>query len=191
MRGAYLTARRTRFSGRSLWCLGVLLTGILVSSRDHAQAHDHEPPVVRLRQSRAVVQQGRLQSMCWTRVGSEPDEFVRECGQGRWAFPRVAAVDSRSRARFRMRKSQPPASLRIQLWRTVDGRGQPRGRGRELDFRLRPHVSRDSSRVLAHDAIFFVPGGPRDHYFRVTGDWIDEEGSGQIQDASWTFHVER
>ncbi len=146
-----------------------------------AAADDHRPPAAVLRRG-STFQRGLLGSYCWTSVDF-PGATIG-CGDSIWSFPRAADAKP-GVAYLRFKKPVPPEQLSIRSWRNLDD-GQPRGRGKKVDFRLEPRVSADG---LMWQATWSLPESEGQYYLHAFGEWTDEEGTFFEQDASWTFHL--
>jgi len=146
-------------------------------------ADDHKPPRTLLK-SGGDKQRGLLISYCWTEADN--GGFITTCADGIIGFRRALKTDSRA-VRIRFKKSQAPQDLSIRRWRKIDENDQPVGNGKPVDYTLKAHMS--GNEIIAYDALFKLPSKPGHFYLAAFGVWQDTEGSGDDQDAYWTYHV--
>lgn len=143
-----------------------------------ASAHDHRPPEVEITADK-VRQSGTLLSFCWF------GESVRSCVDGDWSFPAPTTVQQRKLILV-FAKTQPPRELAIHIWRQLNARSTPAGKG----VVVRPYVF-----PFVHDqnvywqAEFDLPAEGKEFYLVTSSEWADEERSFSRQDAAWSFHV--
>jgi hypothetical protein len=161
-----------------------LMVGALVVGSGVAYSHDHVPPKTALMKGESQLQRGILGSYCWTSPGGEG--LVIECGDVfRPSFPPTDYVRAGRRLHIRILKAQEPVDFSL---RAYGGKaGHPTGTGEQLPVSLRP-VQEDGTTV-AWDAFFEVDSPGRHYYMFASGRWKDEQGGGNLQDASWTFHI--
>ncbi|MDP8957087.1 MAG: hypothetical protein M3N24_09045 [Actinomycetota bacterium] len=95
-------------------------------------------------------------------------------------------MQPRTEIRIRIFKRQRPRDVRIEAWKRVDRHGMVVGDVEELPYKRRKVRLSDGA---AWDFTFTALDARRHYYVSVTGVWRDEEGSGELQDASWGFHV--
>ena len=171
--------------GRS-WAAAALVASIVAAALPVA-AHDHQPPPTYL-EIGAKRQKGRLGTHCWTTAGGEPSTYSRICIDTLYSWPRALWVRGGRSALVFIGTPYEPEGLAMRAYRRVDESGFPTGSGRRVDFSLRPRMD-DEGAVVGYDARFTLPRGRRHFYLLMFGRWTDQEGSGQSEDAEWTFHL--
>jgi hypothetical protein len=150
-----------------------------------AVAHDHEPPRTALLANGETLQRGRHWSGCWTT--RFPDgTYATGCADGFPHFPKVDVVQTGTRVTIRILKSQRPKDLLIYAWKKTDRYGFVVGDPQELGYRRQRVRLSDG---VAWDFSLTLSDSPRHYYLSVTGVWRDDEGTRQMQDASYAFHV--
>jgi hypothetical protein len=150
-----------------------------------ALAHDHEPPSASLTAGDKH-QNGNLWQFCWSRAMGEPGFSVFYCSDGffQWQKPRLVPAGTEASVRFGT--AHVPEQVDLAYWRKIDRFDNPKGDPTHLDAEVVPVT--ENGEVVAYDAIFTVPSRGQ-FYMNAFGAWPDQEGSGQMQDASWTFHL--
>jgi hypothetical protein len=153
----------------------------LVMGAGVAFSHDHVPPKTHLMKGEQKLQRGILQSYCWFSPGLQCSDTFR------LSYPNTDYVRADRKLHIRILKAQEPESFSLTAYRELGKFGHPKGTGEQLLVSLRP-VQEDGTTV-AWDAFFEVDSPGRHYYLISGGRWKDEQGSGNMQGASWTFHI--
>ncbi|MEA2434528.1 MAG: hypothetical protein QOG54_1985 [Actinomycetota bacterium] len=172
---------RTRASSIALSAALVILTTV------SAWAHDHKPPRSFLSVQRAE-QRGILGTYCWIAPGTEPDSYTQQCIDAIPTWPRAVRATPGKETRVRFNSPTQPDDLSIAYWRHIDENGGPKGEATTLDATLEP-IEDANGAVVAWQLVFKLPDRGRHMYLHAAGYWQDQDGSGNPQDASWTYHV--
>lgn len=185
MVGSLMRPRRVFHPTPTRSVLVILLALGICSGAAPAVAHDHEPPRTALLANGETLQRGRHWSGCWT-TGFPDGTFVTGCGDGFPQFPRVDVLQPGTRVTIRILKSQRPKDISIYAWKRTDRYGLVAGNAQELSYKRRRVRLPDG---VVWDFSFTLSDAPRHYYLSVTGVWRDQEGTGEMQDASYAFHV--
>jgi hypothetical protein len=164
--------------------LVVAITALVATA---AWAHDHKPPksVLRVQGEKQV---GILGTYCWTSPGDEPDTYNMLCIDAIPSWPRAVKADPGRTTKVRFNSSTKPDDLSIAYWKRVDANGSPQGEATTLETTLEPVMNAEGETV-AWRLVFKLPESGRHLYLHAAGYWQDQDGSGNPQDASWTYHV--
>lgn len=151
-----------------------------------ARAHDHQPPEATLMVGGSS-QAGNLFQSCWWRAMGEPNYYFFICIDGFFDWPRRIVVEPGSTVLLRFDTEVEPDEIQLDRWRKVGENGIPEGKRHQVPFTLAPVV--ENGVTVAWEAQLTVPPRLGHHYMTAFGIWPDQEGSGQPQDAAWTFHL--
>ena len=167
--------------------LSLVVLSLIVVPMGAALAHDHHPPKSVLHVG-GDSQRGKLGTYCWTSPGPEPDTYEQLCIEAIPDWPKAIVAHPSKKVVVRYHSPTEPQGLSIAYWRRVSDEGYPEGEAREIDASLKPYP-RTGEEPEAWDLVFRLPGKGRHLYLHAAGYWMDRDGSGANQDASWTYHV--
>lgn len=129
-------------------------------------------------------QRGRVIRVDWVR--RENGRCVEKDRRQEFRFGPPVRVDiGLYGGRLRLLTAHRPR-LRLLSWALLDGSKQPLGPPEEIAFELEP-LSR-GGRTLAWDAVFRL-AVVQHRYIAAFARWPDREGCGEMQRASWTYHL--
>jgi hypothetical protein len=145
-----------------------------------AVAHDHRVPRTMLRFEGRALQPGSQGTSTWVTHADER-YYVVQHSDSSWEFPEPVSVIAGRTAAIRLRKAARPLVARLDAW-VSEGSDRYLVGPTEIRFDLVRAGSR------AWDIRFDTGLACRHSYLTLDAAWMDEQGTGQRQDATWLFH---
>ena len=172
-------------------CAAVVMFGLLAvpSSRGAPTIGSDEVPSRRrppraLLTSAETTQRGNLGTYCWYYTDGEWG--VSTCADtSGYGFPRAAPAGARDKAKIVFDWEQEPSDLSLHGWRRVGRNGGPIGRGRDVDFRLRPE--RTPGEGITGWAAHLRLRDRTGHLY--LGSFVEWDGESTGGDATYAWHL--